>query len=181
MAFYWVLMPSVRSYRWAMKLCPCGYYNHPNKPCVCTPGQVQKYLNRISGPLMDRIDLQIEIVPVSYDKLHDKKEAESSEDIRKRVMSARKLQQERFKDRPDIFCNAQMTTRDIRKFAQIDPPGQSLLKTAMQKLNLSARAFDRILKVSRTIADLDCSENIQVQHVAESIQYRTLDRDNWGQ
>jgi len=165
----------------SMNPCPCGYYNHPDKPCVCSPGQIQKYLNRISGPLMDRIDLQIEITPVTYDKLTDKKAAESSETIRKRVITARTIQQQRFKDRPDIFCNAQMTTRDIRKFAQVDASGQSLLKMAMQKLNLSARAFDRILKVSRTIADLENSVEIQVQHVAESIQYRTLDRENWGQ
>lgn len=165
----------------SMNPCPCGYYNHPDKPCVCSPGQVQKYLNRISGPLMDRIDLQIEITPVSYDKLSEKKEAESSEEIRKRVIATRELQQQRFKDRPEIFCNAQMTTRDIRMYAQVDASGQSLLKMAMQKLNLSARAFDRIIKVARTIADLEKSGEIQVQHVAESIQYRTLDRENWGQ
>jgi len=165
----------------SMNPCPCGYYNHPDKTCVCTPGQVQKYLNRISGPLMDRIDLQIEITPVSYDKLSEKQEAESSETIRNRVIAARKLQEKRFENRPEIFCNSQMTTRDIRKFAPVNQAAQSLLKTAMQKLNLSARAYDRILKVSRTIADLEKSEDIQVQHVAESIQYRTLDRENWGQ
>jgi len=165
----------------SMNPCPCGYYNHPDKPCVCSPGQVQKYLNRISGPLLDRIDLQIEITPVSYDKLSEKKDAESSEKIRKRVISTRELQQNRFKDRPDIFCNAQMTTRDIRKYAPINPSGQDLLKMAMQKLNLSARAYDRIIKVARTIADLEKSEEIQVRHVAESIQYRTLDRETWGQ
>ena len=165
----------------SMNPCPCGYYNHPDKPCACTPGQVQKYLNRISGPLLDRIDLQIEITPVSYDKLNERRDAESSDDIRKRVMIARNIQLERFKNRPDIFCNAQMTTRDIRRFAPLNQTGQNILMMAMKKLNLSARAYDRILKVSRTIADLENSDEIQVQHVAESIQYRTLDRENWGQ
>ncbi|MDD4922270.1 MAG: YifB family Mg chelatase-like AAA ATPase [Bacteroidales bacterium] len=165
----------------SMNPCPCGYYNHPDKPCVCTPGQIQKYLNRVSGPLIDRIDLQIEITPVSYEKLSERNQAESSETIRKRVITSRTIQTERFKDHPAIFCNARMSTREIRKFAQIDTASQGLLKTAMQRLNLSARAYDRILKVARTIADLDLSENIQLQHVAESIQYRTLDRENWGQ
>jgi len=165
----------------SMNPCPCGYYNHPDKPCACSPGQVQKYINRISGPLLDRIDLQIEITPVSYDKLNERKDAESSEAIRNRVMIARNIQLERFKNRPEIFCNAQMNTRDIRRFAQLNISGQNLLMMAMKKLNLSARAYDRILKVSRTIADLENSEEIQVQHVAESIQYRTLDRENWGQ
>ena len=165
----------------SMNPCPCGYYNHPDKPCVCTPGQIQKYLNRVSGPLMDRIDLQIEITPVTYDKLSETQQGESSTTIRKRVIASRKIQDERFKHQPEIFCNARMTTREIRQFAQIDVASQHLLKQAMQRLNLSARAYDRILKVARTIADLDCSEKIQVQHVAESIQYRTLDRESWGQ
>jgi len=165
----------------SMNPCPCGYYNHPGKPCVCTPGQIQKYLNRVSGPLMDRIDLQIEITPVSYDKLSEKQQAESSEQIRERVMAARKKQEERFRQEPEIHCNARMGSREIRKYAQIDIASQDLLKTAMEKLNLSARAYDRILKVARTIADLDLSEHIQLQHIAESIQYRTLDRENWGQ
>jgi magnesium chelatase family protein len=130
---------------------------------------------------MDRIDLQIEITPVSYDKLSDKRQGESSLTIRKRVIESRKIQEERFRNRPEIFCNARMTTKEIRMFAQIDAESQNLMKMAMQRLNLSARAYDRILKVARTIADLDHSENIQVQHIAESIQYRTLDRENWGQ
>ena len=165
----------------SMNPCPCGYYNHPDKPCVCTPMQIQKYLSRVSGPLMDRIDLQIEITPVTYDKLSEKKQGESSLSIRKRVIESRKIQEERFQNRPEIFCNARMTTKEIRMFAQIDAESQNLMKMAMQRLNLSARAYDRILKVARTIADLDHSENIQVQHIAESIQYRTLDRENWGQ
>jgi magnesium chelatase family protein len=165
----------------SMNPCPCGYYNHPDKPCVCTPGQIQKYMSRVSGPLLDRIDLHIEITPVSYDKLSEKKQAESSQTIRERVLLARKKQEERFNNQAGTFCNARMTTREIREYAPIDSASQSLLKAAMQRLNLSARAYDRILKVARTIADLDGSENIQVQHVAESIQYRTLDRENWGQ
>jgi len=165
----------------SMNPCPCGYYNHPDKPCVCGPGQIQKYLNRISGPLLDRIDLQMEITPVSYDKLSEKIQAECSKSIRNRVLMARQIQIERFQKQPDISCNARMTTKEIREFAPIDKAGQALLKMAMQRLNLSARAYDRILKVARTIADLDASEPILVQHVAESIQYRTLDRGNWGQ
>lgn len=165
----------------SMNPCPCGYYNHPEKQCVCSPSQIQKYLNRVSGPLMDRIDLHIEVTPISYEKLSEKGESESSATIRRRVVSARRIQERRFENDPETFCNARMTMRDIHRYIQVDSAGQNLLKNAMQRLNLSARAYNRILKVSRTIADLDNSENVQVQHLAEAIQYRTLDRGNWGQ
>ena len=165
----------------SMNPCPCGYYNHPEKQCVCTPNQIQKYLNRVSGPLMDRIDLHIEITPVSYDEISENKPSESSSTIRKRVIEARKIQETRFENNSETSCNAQMCVHDIHTYATIDIAGQNLLKAAMKRLNLSARAYNRILKVSRTIADLDHSEKIQIQHLAEAIQYRTLDRENWGQ
>ena len=164
----------------SMNPCPCGYYNHPTKPCVCNPGQVQKYLNRISGPLLDRIDLQIEIVPVPFEKLSDKRNGESSEAIRKRVIKARQIQEKRFAEFPGIYCNAQMTPKLLTTFAQPNEEGFKLLKNAMARLNLSARAYDRILKVSRTIADLEGSEQIQTSHLAEAIGYRNLDRENWA-
>jgi magnesium chelatase family protein len=165
----------------SMNPCPCGYYNHPEKQCVCTPNQIQKYLNRVSGPLMDRIDLHIEITPVSYEEISETKPSEPSSTIRKRVIEARKIQEIRFDNNSETSCNAQMSVHDIHTYAAIDIAGQNLLKAAMKQLNLSARAYNRILKVSRTIADLDHSEKIQVQHLAEAIQYRTLDRENWGQ
>jgi magnesium chelatase family protein len=165
----------------SMNPCPCGYYNHPDKTCVCTPGQIQKYLNRVSGPLMDRIDLHIEIAPVSYEKLSEQKKAESSSSIRDRIVSARKIQEKRFEQQNGTLCNARMTSRQIQQYAVLDSNSQQLLKTAMERLNLSARAYDRILKVARTIADLENSENIQIAHIAESIQYRALDRRQWGQ
>ncbi|MDF1549923.1 MAG: YifB family Mg chelatase-like AAA ATPase [Bacteroidales bacterium] len=164
----------------SMNPCPCGYYNHPEKDCVCSPGIVQKYLNKISGPLLDRIDIHIEVVPVPFRKLSDAKPSESSALIRKRVMEARKIQQERFADGKDVYANSQMSSKQIRKYCQIDEAGQAILKTAMEKLGLSARAYDRILKVSRTIADLEASESIKTEHLAEAIQYRSLDRENWG-
>ena len=164
----------------SMNPCPCGYYNHPTKPCVCNPGQVQRYLNRISGPLLDRIDLQIEIVPVPFEKISDAREGEPSAAIRERVIAARKIQEERFKNEEGIHCNAQMTPRLIAKYAALDEQSLALLKTAMARFNLSARAYDRILKVARTIADLDNSENIQSHHIAEAIGYRNLDRESWG-
>lgn len=163
----------------AMNPCPCGYYNHPNKECVCPPGAVQKYLNKISGPLLDRIDIQIEIVPVPFEKISDKTPAERSSKIRKRVIDARKIQEERFKNAEDIYSNAQMTSKQLHKFVSIDEAGRKLLKTAMEKLGLSARAYDRILKVSRTIADLEQSEHINTSHLAEAISYRNLDREMW--
>lgn len=165
----------------SMNPCPCGYYNHPDKTCVCTPGQIQRYMTRISGPLLDRIDLHIEIAPVSYEKLSDQKPSEASQSIRERVVVARIIQEKRFETHSTTTCNAKMSTREIHQYAQPDNAGRQLLKIAMEKLNLSARAYDRILKVSRTIADLDGSEHIKARHVGEAIQYRTLDRGNWGQ
>jgi magnesium chelatase family protein len=164
----------------SMNPCPCGYYNHPEKDCVCSPGIVQKYLNKISGPLLDRIDIHIEVVPVPFRKLADVNSSESSEIIRQRVIAARKIQIERFKDSKEIYSNAQMSSKQIRQYCKIDEAGQAILKSAMEKLGLSARAYDRILKVSRTIADLEASENISTEHLAEAIQYRSLDRENWG-
>ena len=163
----------------SMNPCPCGYYNHPTKPCVCNPGQVQKYLNKISGPLLDRIDIQIEIVPVPFEKISDR-QGESSATIRQRVIKARQKQEERFSGYPGTYCNAQMTSKQLSSFAQPDTKGLLLLKNAMERLNLSARAYDRILKVSRTIADLEESEQIQPSHLAEAISYRNLDRENWA-
>ncbi len=164
----------------AMNPCPCGYYNHPDKECICPPGAVQKYLNKISGPLLDRIDIQIEIVPVPFEKISDKTSSEQSSDIRKRVIRTRKIQEERFKNTKGIYCNAQMTSKQLHQFASIDEAGRRLLKAAMEKLGLSARAYDRILKVSRTIADLEQSENIKTSHLAEAINYRNLDREMWA-
>ena len=164
----------------SMNPCPCGYYNHPTKACVCSPGQVQKYLNKISGPLLDRIDIQIEIVPVPFEEMASKRPAEPSSEIRKRVIKARQIQEQRFSNHPGIYCNAQMTSKLISTYAQPDNKGLTLLKTAMERFNLSARAYDRILKVSRTIADLEGSEQILPAHLAEAISYRNLDRENWA-
>ena len=164
----------------SMNPCPCGYYNHPTKACVCHIGQVQRYLNRISGPLMDRIDIQVEIVPVPFEKISDSRPGESSSAIRERVIKARKIQQLRFTDHPGIHCNAQMESKLIHMYAQPDTQGLNLLRNAMNRLNLSARAYDRILKVARTIADLEGSEYIQTNHLAEAISYRNLDRESWG-
>lgn len=164
----------------SMNPCPCGFYNHPEKECVCSPGVVQKYLNKISGPLLDRIDLHIEVVPVPFEKLSEKRAAEGSDIIRQRVIAARKIQATRFADIKTVFCNAQMSSKMLRKYCEIDEAGTKLLKNAMEKIGLSARAYDRILKVSRTIADLDRSVNIENNHLAEAIQYRSLDRDSWA-
>ena len=164
----------------SMNPCPCGYYNHPSKACVCNPGQVHRYLNRISGPLLDRIDIQIEIVPVPFEKMAEQKQAESSATIRERVIKARKKQEERFANHPGIYCNAQMESKLLHQYANPDEKGLNLLRTAMTRLNLSARAYDRILKVARTIADLEGSETIQSNHLAEAISYRNLDREGWG-
>lgn len=164
----------------AMNPCPCGFYNHPDRECVCAPGSVQKYLNKISGPLLDRIDIHIEIVPVPFDKISDRAPAEHSSEIRKRVIMARKIQDERFKDFDGVYSNAQMTSKLINKFALPDATGLQLLKTAMERLNLSARAYDRILKVSRTIADLEGAEKVEPAHLAEAINYRNLDRETWA-
>ena len=164
----------------SMNPCPCGYYNHPTKDCTCSPGQVQRYLNKISGPLLDRIDLQIEIVPVPFEEISSTAPGEPSASIRERVIAARKIQEERYKNEKGIYCNAQMTPRLIAKYAVLDDTSLAMLKTAMTRFDLSARAYDRILKVARTIADLAHSENIQFQHIAEAIGYRNLDRSSWG-
>ncbi|MDR0830779.1 MAG: YifB family Mg chelatase-like AAA ATPase [Prevotellaceae bacterium] len=164
----------------SMNPCPCGYYNHPEKPCVCGQGVVQRYLSRISGPLLDRIDIHIEIIPVPFEKLSDAEPAEKSEIIRQRVIAARNIQQKRFEKFPTIHCNAQMTSKMLAQFAFPNKEGTELLKNAMLKMNLSARAYDRILKVSRTIADLENSENIATHHIAEAINYRNLDREGWS-
>lgn len=164
----------------SMNPCPCGYYNHPTKACTCSPGQVQRYLNKISGPLLDRIDLQIEITPVPFEEISQTAPGEPSAAIRERVITARKIQEERFRNEEGIYCNAQMTPKHITKYAVLDETSLAMLKTAMTRFDLSARAYDRILKVARTIADLDKSESIQFQHIAEAIGYRNLDRGNWG-
>jgi magnesium chelatase family protein len=164
----------------AMNPCPCGYYNHPEKDCVCGPGVVQKYLNKVSGPLLDRIDIHIEVTPVSFNELSGRAGGDSSERVRERVIDARKIQQKRFESRAGMNCNAQMDSKWLKEHCAIDEPGKRLLATAMERLKLSARAYDRILKVARTIADLSCSERIESQHLAEAIQYRSLDRENWA-
>jgi magnesium chelatase family protein len=164
----------------SMNPCPCGYYNHPSKDCVCQPGMVQKYLNRISGPLLDRIDIHLEVVPVPFKKLDEKEASERSDLIRNRVMKARQIQEERFKEDKGVYSNAQMSSNMIRNNVELDAPGRELIKNAMEKLGLSARAYDRILKVSRTIADLDASEKVESYHLSEAIHYRSLDRENWG-
>ena len=164
----------------SMNPCPCGFYNHPEKECVCAPGIVQKYLNKVSGPLLDRIDLHVEVTPVSFDQLTEDRKAESSDTIRERVIQARLIQSERFKEHPEIFNNAMMNSQMVKSICQINEAGKNLLKTAMEKLGLSARAYDRILKVSRTIADLAGKEDIQIEHLAEAIQYRSLDREGWA-
>lgn len=164
----------------SMNPCPCGYYNHPAKDCICPPGMVRKYLNRISGPLLDRIDIHIEVVPVPFEKLSDHSRAESSGEVRERVAAARQMQVERFGNNGSIHCNAQMTSKMLHKYCATDSTGKLLLKNAMNKLGLSARAYDRILKLARTIADLDGSRNIGTVHLAEAIQYRSLDREAWA-
>lgn len=164
----------------SMNPCPCGYYNHPEKECVCPPGAVQKYLNRISGPLLDRIDIQIEIVPVPFEKISDTRPAECSAAIRQRVLTARERQQKRFEAIAGVYCNAQMNTQLLNRYAKPDVEGKERLKMAMTRLNLSARAYDRILKVARTIADLAGSESIKAEHISEAITYRNLDRENWA-
>ncbi len=165
----------------SMNPCPCGFYNHPEKECVCGPAQVQRYLNRISGPLLDRIDLHVEVTPVSYDELASQSQpAESSAEILQRVIRARRMQAARFKDMPGMYCNAQMPGRLVRQLCQLTQAGHTLLKSAMEKLQLSARAYDRILKVARTIADLAESPEIEIEHLAEAIHFRSLDRENWA-
>jgi magnesium chelatase family protein len=164
----------------SMNPCPCGYHNHPEKECMCSAGMVQKYLNRISGPLLDRIDIHIEVVPVNYDKLSDIRNVENSSVIRERVVKARAIQQKRFKSLRGVYSNSQMSSSQQRKYCQLDETGGRLLRTAMEIRGLSARAYDRILKVSRTIADLAEAENITAEHISEAINYRNLDKEGWA-
>jgi magnesium chelatase family protein len=164
----------------SMNPCPCGYYNHPEKECVCPPGGVQRYLNKVSGPLLDRIDIHVEVTPVSFDEMTANRKNESSATIRERVMMARNIQSERFKELKGVYSNAMMPSQMVKEVCVINQAGKVLLKTAMERLGLSARAYDRILKVSRTIADLANSPEIKVEHLAEAIQYRSLDRENWA-
>ena len=164
----------------SMNPCPCGYYNHPDRECTCPPGTVQKYLNKISGPLLDRIDLHVEVTPVAFSELSTLKPQEHSSSIREKVIRAREIQAERYKNYQGIYCNAQMSSKMLKEICVINTAGQNLLKLAMERLNLSARAYDRILKVSRTVADLSQSEDIKVEHLAEAIQYRSLDREGWA-
>ena len=165
----------------SMNPCPCGFFNHPHKPCTCNPGVVKRYLNKISGPLLDRIDLHVEVVPVSYEELsREGRSGESSATIARRVVVAREIQRRRFQRYRDIHCNAQMPSRLVRDTCPLDAAGRRMLELAMDKLQLSARAYDRILKVARTIADLGGCENVGPAHLAEAIQFRTLDRGNWA-
>jgi len=164
----------------AMNPCPCGYYNHPERDCTCAPGIVQKYLNRVSGPLLDRIDMHVEVTPVPFASLNATETAETSEYIRQRVVLAREVQTERFKPHPGIYCNAQISSSLLKRLCYLEYESANLLKNAMNKLKLSARAYDRILKVSRTIADLEGFDMIQTAHIAEAIRFRSLDRESWG-
>ena len=164
----------------SMNPCPCGFHNHPDKECVCSPGMVQKYLNRISGPLLDRIDIHIEVVPVKYEKLADQAKPDRSENVRERIIRARNIQAERFAHVKGVYSNSQMTASMQRRYCQLDEAGGKLLRTAMEIRGLSARAYDRILKVARTIADLDESDNIMAEHISEAINYRNLDREGWA-
>jgi magnesium chelatase family protein len=164
----------------SMNPCPCGFYNHPDRECTCPPGTVQKYLNKVSGPLLDRIDLHVEVTPVAFTELSSARQQEQSAQIRERVIQARDKQAERYKADPGVYCNAQMSSKMLKEICEISQIGHNLLKAAMVKLNLSARAYDRILKVSRTIADLAGSNDIKPEYLAEAIQYRSLDREKWG-
>ena len=164
----------------SMNPCPCGYFNHPEKECTCSPMVVQRYLNKISGPLLDRIDLHVEVTPVSFNELSSQRTSEHSDAVRERVLKARDIQDKRFEGQQGIYTNAQMGSKQLKEICVINSVGQTLLKTAMDRLNLSARAYDRILKVSRTIADLAGSEEIRPEHLAEAIQYRSLDREGWA-
>ena len=164
----------------SMNPCPCGFYNHPERECQCSSQAVQRYLNKVSGPLLDRIDLHVEVTPVAFSELAAAQRPEPSADIRSRVIAARARQAERYTGKAGIYCNAQMGSRLLKEVCVLNGAGQSLLKSAMEKLNLSARAYDRILKVARTIADLAGSEGIETEHVAEAIHYRSLDREGWA-
>lgn len=164
----------------AMNPCPCGYFNHPEKPCTCGPGVVQRYLSKVSGPLLDRIDLHVEVTPVSFDQMAENRRSEASTAVRERVQAARERQKTRFREFPEIHANALMPAPMVKDICDLPQAGRTLLKTAMERLGLSARAYDRILKVSRTIADLADLETIRIEHLAEAIQYRSLDREAWG-
>lgn len=164
----------------SMNPCPCGYFNHPEKTCSCGPGVVQKYLNKVSGPLLDRIDIQLEVTPVSFEKLHSNVPAESSELIRQRVQQAREIQKIRFSEQKLMHSNAQMDSKMLQQYCVLDSTGKAILQKAMQRLKLSARAYNRVLKVARTIADMGEAKNILPEHIAEAIQYRNLDRESWG-
>jgi len=164
----------------SMNPCPCGYFNHPDRECTCPPGTVQKYLNKISGPLLDRIDLHVEVTPVAFEELSSLQKFEKSSCIRERVIKAREIQATRYEQHSEVYANAQMSSKMLKEICQVNSAGQQLLKIAMEKLNLSARAYDRILKVSRTIADLSAAADIKPEHLAEAIQYRSLDREGWG-
>ena len=180
-AKYTVTLPCSFMLVASMNPCPCGYYNHPTHECKCMPGQIQRYMNKISGPLLDRIDIQVEVTPVPVEELSQLPSGESSAMIRQRVEEARKIQTERFKDCPGIHCNAQMTRRLLEQYARLDEESANVLSTAMRRYNLSARAYDRILKVARTIADLDHSADIRRAHISEAVGYRQLDREDWGE
>ena len=176
-----VLCPSIEFDNYATQPCPCGYYNHPEKECVCGPGVVKRYLSKISGPLLDRIDLHVEVTPVKIEELTSIERPQmTSADIRERVLRAREVQAERFKDLKDVYSNAQMPSRMVHEVCQLNDSGLTLLKTAMERLQLSARAFDRILKVARTAADLAGSADIRIEDLAEAIHYRSLDREGWA-
>ena len=164
----------------AMNPCPCGYYNHPTIPCTCPPGSVKRYLNKVSGPLMDRIDIHIEVTPVPVSQLNKEEKSESSAAIRERVVAARTLQTNRFKNNPGVHCNAQMGSKLTRQYCALTDECRNIMEMAMERLGLSARAYDRILKVARTIADLEASPDINPDHLREAITYRSLDRDSWG-
>ena len=180
-AKYSVTFPCSFMFVASMNPCPCGYYNHPTKACCCTPGQIVRYLNKISGPLLDRIDIQCEISALPFKELSKAAPGEPSAKIRERVIAARALQTARFKDVPGVHCNAQMTERMIHQYAEPDEQGLDLMRLAMERLSLSARAYSRILKVARTIADLDASDRVQPHHLAEAIGYRNLDRGDWAE
>ena len=165
----------------SMNPCPCGYYGDPTHHCVCTPGQISRYLSKISGPLLDRIDLHVELPVVPFKQLSQMQPGESSAAIRERVIKARQIQEQRYKNHKGVYCNAQMTERMLHEFAEPDSASLDMLRTAMERLSLSARAYSRILKVARTIADLEGSERIQSHHIAEAIGYRSLDRSDWAE